>query len=782
METPIPYNKDITYFAKTNFRNSETVFGIKRKDRRQHMYVLGKSGTGKSVLLSNLIAQNIQNGEGVCVVDPHGELVEEVLELIPPHRVKDVIYFNPADSDFHIGFNVIQLDDPKYKHLVASGLMGIFTKIWANAWSSRMEYILNNAILALLDTPGTTLLGIPRILVDKDYRQMIINNLKDPVVKAFWVHEYEQWRDQFRNEAIAPIQNKVGQFLSTSIIRNVVGQPKSTINIFDIMNEGKIFLVNVSKGRVGEDNSALLGGMIITKIQLAAMERVRIPEDERKDFYLYVDEFQNFATDSFANILSEARKYRLNLIVAHQYTAQLVTKDGSAVRDAVFGNVGTMIIFRVGADDADFLEKEFEPEFMAQDLVNLPNYHVYLKLMIDGITSRPFSATTLPPIKIDRTENVKEKIIDSSRKLYTRSREEVEDEINRWSGMVQTKGPDGGEGMKYKAICDSCGKEIMVPFEPQPGKPVYCKECLLKIKEGDIVPAKGFIAPKAFKQEQINASPLAALGIEFSQDGTKAPAMKSEQVGSSNNKSSIPYNRPAVATSGNNPINNNSRPRFTPQVNKSANTPNTPAPFVPKKRLGPSPLLKGLLEQIDAEKKGTIPAGAVPPVVEIKKEIPKPISLATLKSKEETPKRIIEENKIGDKVLGNGKEANPEKMNLLKDILAKATIPTSTTVSTPAQAPAPTPTSIPAPTILPLPPTPNPTPVKIIPPAPTQPPTPASTPTPTPTSTPITTPIQTPPPAPATKSEDKVSNNDTAWKQRVATKEVPEEVLKKVLE
>ncbi len=253
MEKEIPHNRDITYFAKTNFRNSDNIFGIKRKDRRQHMYILGKSGTGKSVLLSNLIVQNIQNGEGVCVVDPHGELVEEILHLIPENRTKDVIYFNPADTDFHIGFNVIQLDDPKYKHLVASGLMGIFTKIWANAWSSRMEYILNNSILALLDTPGTTLLGIPRLLVDKDYRQMIISNLKDPVVKAFWVHEYEQWREQFRNEAIAPIQNKVGQFLSTSIIRNVVGQPKSTIDIFKIMNEGKIFLVNVSKGRIGED-------------------------------------------------------------------------------------------------------------------------------------------------------------------------------------------------------------------------------------------------------------------------------------------------------------------------------------------------------------------------------------------------------------------------------------------------------------------------------------------------------------------------------------------------
>ena len=503
MDNDIPKNKDITYFAKTDFRNTNTMFGIKRKDRRQHMYVLGKSGTGKSVLLSNLIIQNIQNGEGVCVVDPHGELVEELLDFIPEERVKDVIYFNPADRDYHIGFNVMEMNDPKYKHLVASGLMGIFTKIWANAWSSRMEYILNNAILALLDTPNSTLLGIPRLLVDKDYRQMIINNLKDPVVKSFWTHEYEQWRDQFRNEAIAPIQNKVGQFLSSSIIRNVVGQPKSTIDIFKIMNEGKIFLVNVSKGRIGEDNSALLGGMIITKIQLAAMERVRIPEDRRKDFYLYVDEFQNFATDSFANILSEARKYRLNLVIAHQYIAQLVDMENSKVKDSVFGNVGTMISFRVGADDADFLEKEFGPEFTAQDLVNLPNYHIYLKLMIDGVTSRPFSAVTLPPIKADKTLGVKDKIVESSRELYTRKREDIENEINKWSDTLQTG--DGEE--KFKAECSVCQKSFFVPFEPQKGRPLYCRECLAKIKEGKLEVPKNYSnsrQPKKSKENNLN--------------------------------------------------------------------------------------------------------------------------------------------------------------------------------------------------------------------------------------------------------------------------------------
>src|SRR3989339_1002901 len=516
MEKEIPHNRDVTYFAKTNFRNSDSIFGIKRKDRRQHMYILGKSGTGKSVLMSNLIVQNIQNGEGVCVVDPHGELVEEILHLIPEHRKKDVIYFNPADTEFHIGFNVIQLDDPKYKHLVASGLMGIFTKIWANAWSSRMEYILNNAILALLDTPGTTLLGIPRLLVDKDYRQMIIGNLKDPVVKAFWVHEYEQWREQFRNEAIAPIQNKVGQFLSTSIIRNVVGQPKSTIDIFKIMNEGKIFLVNVSKGRIGEDNSALLGGMIITKIQLAAMERVRIPESERKDFYLYVDEFQNFVTDAFAGILSEARKYRLNLTVAHQYTAQLVVDKSSAVRDAVFGNVGTMIVFRVGSDDAEFLESEFDPEFTPQDIVNLPNYKVYMKLMIDGVTSRPFSAKTLPPMAKSGNKEVEEEVIKSSRDLYCRPKAVVEREINDWSGMSLGNDSDTGSGNleKFPVICSLCKKESTVPFKPDPGRVVYCKDCIAKIKSGEVKVEK--TSENQIKHDEITFyKPLADLGIEF---------------------------------------------------------------------------------------------------------------------------------------------------------------------------------------------------------------------------------------------------------------------------
>ncbi len=520
-------DRDVIYFGKTDFRDKQRLFGIKRKDRRQHVYIIGKTGTGKSALEHNMIIQDIVNGEGVCVVDPHGELVEGVLHMIPTERKDDVIYFNPADVDFNIGFNILDLPDPKYKHLVASGLMGIFTKIWAGVWSARMEYILNNAILALLDNPGTTLLGVTRILVDKDYRQRIIANVDDPVVKAFWINEFEQWKDQFRNEAIAPIQNKVGQFLSTGLIRNIVGQSKSTLDIFKAMNEGKILLVNVSKGRIGEDNSSLLGAMIITKIQLAAMERVRIPEDERVDFYLYVDEFQNFVTDAFASILSEARKYRLNLIMAHQYIGQLVTDQSTAVRDAVFGNVGTMIAFRVGAADAEFLEQEFEPEFVIQDLVNLPNYRIYLRMMVGGISSRPFSAATLPPFMPRHGSNLQE-IINASRARYARPREIVEEEIKSWaSSMTQSmlSASDDDSTGAFEGTCSVCGKKIRLPFEPTPGRPVYCKADLAKIKSGEISPPSRAKAQRGENQEEVASdhyAALAGLGIEFPPEEVKS--------------------------------------------------------------------------------------------------------------------------------------------------------------------------------------------------------------------------------------------------------------------
>lgn len=428
------HDKEVIPFAETNFRNQQRRFGIKTDDRRRHMYLLGKTGMGKTTLLENMVLEDILAGHGVGVVDPHGDFAEKLLDFIPPNRINDVVYFNPADTEYPIGFNVLEAVNETHKHLVASGLMGVFKKIWPDVWSPRMEYILNNCILALLEYPGSTLLGINRLLVDKDFRKMVVSQLKDPVVKTFWVNEYALWEPKFRNEAIAPIQNKVGQFLSASIIRNIVAQVKSTINPREIMDSGKIFIMNLAKGRVGEDTSRLMGGMLITKIQLAAMERVDTPEADRRDFYLYVDEFQNFATQSFANILSEARKYRLNLIIAHQYIEQL---DEEYVRPAVFGNVGTIICFRVGAKDGEFLENEFAPTFTPTDLVNLTKFEIYLKLMIDGVSSSPFSAKTLLPIA-KRTGN-ETKVINVSRERYSEPRAIIEEKIMKWTGMDQSE-------------------------------------------------------------------------------------------------------------------------------------------------------------------------------------------------------------------------------------------------------------------------------------------------------------------------------------------------------
>jgi len=425
---------EITFFAKTNFRNQERVFGIKTDDRRRHMYVIGKTGMGKTNLLENLAIQDIQKGHGIAFIDPHGDTAEKLIKAIPSSRINDVIYLNPSDQDFPIAFNVMEKVDPEYRHLVASGLVGVFKKIWADSWGPRLEYILRNAILALLEYPGSTLLGVTRILVDKSYRARVVEKITDPVVRSFWVDEFSQWNDRVLQEVISPIQNKVGQFLSSSLIRNIVGQTVSSFNIREVMDQRKILIINLSKGRIGEDNGALLGAMMITKIQLAAMGRVDIPEEERKDFYLYVDEFQNFATESFANILSEARKYHLNLVLANQYVTQIE----ETVRDAIFGNAGSIVSFRVGAMDAEFLEKEFEPVFMMNDIINLPKYQIYLKLMIDGIAGDAFSATTLPPIKLEDAGN-EVKIIQSSRERYSSSREEVEEKIRRWSGMLTSE-------------------------------------------------------------------------------------------------------------------------------------------------------------------------------------------------------------------------------------------------------------------------------------------------------------------------------------------------------
>ncbi len=434
------HENEVTFFAETNFRDERKKFGIKTDDRRRHVYIIGKTGTGKTNLIENMVISDINAGHGVALVDPHGDSAEKIIDFIPPHRVNDVVYFNPADDEYPIGFNILEITEPKHKHLVAAGMMGVFKKIWPDVWSARMEYILSNAILALLDYPGSTLLGVNRLFADREYRRRFVANIKDPVVKSFWVDDFEKWQDKFRSEAISPIQNKVGQFLSASIIRNIVAQVKSTVNMRDIMDTGKILIVNLAKGRIGEDSSKLMGGMVVTKLQLAAMERINAPEKERRDFYLFVDEFQNFVTESFANILSEARKYRLNLTIVHQYIEQLDEK----VRAAVFGNVGSIVTFRVGAADAEILEKEFTPVFTMDDLVNLPKYNIYLKLMIDGVASNPFSATVLPPS--DQRAGISERVIKVSRERYATSREVIEDKILRWSGM--RGGEEGEEGVR----------------------------------------------------------------------------------------------------------------------------------------------------------------------------------------------------------------------------------------------------------------------------------------------------------------------------------------------
>lgn len=420
----------ITYFAETDARNRKVKFGIKAKDRTRHVYVIGKTGMGKSTLLENMAVQDIKNGEGMAFIDPHGKTADLLLEYVPPERINDVIYFAPFDTDYPISFNVLESVDPDKRHLVVSGLMSTFKKIWKDAWSARMEYILTNTLLALLEFPDATLLGVNRMLSDKKFRDKVVSYVTDPAVKSFWVEEFANYTERMAAEAVPAIQNKIGQFTANALIRNMIGQSKSSFNIREVMDSRKIMIINLSKGRIGETNANLLGGMLITKIYLAALSRADVPDRVLKglpNFYLYVDEFQSFANESFADILSEARKYKLNLTIAHQYIEQMEEE----VRAAVFGNVGTMIVFRVGAYDAEVLEKEFAPQFTEEDIVNLGFAQIYLKLMIDGISSAPFSATTLPPIAPPEVSHANEAIA-TSRKQFAHQRSVVEKNISDW--------------------------------------------------------------------------------------------------------------------------------------------------------------------------------------------------------------------------------------------------------------------------------------------------------------------------------------------------------------
>ena len=390
---PKESDNPITFFARTNFRNKQETFGIRRADRRTHMYIVGKTGTGKSTLLETMVRQDVDSGQGLALLDPHGDLIEKVLTRIPEHRRGDLIYFNVPDPSQPLGFNPLESVPPLKRPLSASGLLEVFRKVWADSWGPRLEHILRNALLALLDQPEATLSDVLRLLSDQAFRKNVADRVANAQVRDFWLREYESYPKNFRAEAIAPIQNKVGAFLANPILNRILTQTKSSFDFRQVIDKGKILLVNLAKGKIGEDTAALLGSLLVAKVGLAASSRADLPEEERRDFYLYLDEFQNFTTLSLSTMLTELRKYRVGMILAHQYLTQL----DSQVCDAILGNVGTIIAFRLGVADAEILAKEFSPEFSITDLVGLPNYHIYLKLMIEGKVSRPFSAQTLRP-------------------------------------------------------------------------------------------------------------------------------------------------------------------------------------------------------------------------------------------------------------------------------------------------------------------------------------------------------------------------------------------------
>lgn len=417
-------DENISAFGLTNFRGINHQFGMLRSDRSRHVYIIGQTGAGKSGTLELFALSDIFHGHGYAIIDPHGDFAVNNLRFIPGSRLDDVVYFNPADTAFPLGFNPLEVTNPSQKSNISSEVIGVLKRMFGESWGPRLEYILRYTILALLDRPETTMLDITRMLTDKKFRNETLSYCTDTVVLNFWKIEFASWNDKFQSEAIAPVLNKVGAFTANPVIRNIIGQPKSTFNIRKIMDEGKILVVNLSKGLIGEDNAAILGAFLVTKVQLAAMSRSDIPNiADRRPFYLYVDEFQNFATDSFATILSEARKYGLNLTVANQYISQM----NDTVRDAVFGNVGTMISFRVSADDAPILSKQFEPQFEAQDLLQMHNRNFVMNMVINGEKAPAFSARTLelPPEQIDNTG----RIIENTRRIYSRSRAEVEQEI-----------------------------------------------------------------------------------------------------------------------------------------------------------------------------------------------------------------------------------------------------------------------------------------------------------------------------------------------------------------
>jgi Type IV secretion-system coupling protein DNA-binding domain len=580
----------ITYFATTNSRGESVPFGIKRKDRTKHMYIIGKTGMGKSTLLENLAIQDIRNGEAVAFIDPHGQTAERLLEYVPEHRKKDVLYFAPFDMENPIAFNVMEDVGYDKRHLVVSGLMSAFKKLWVDAWSARMEYILSNTLLALLEYPESTLLDVNTMYTNKAFRNKVVDNVKDPVVKRFWTEEFAGFTDKFAAEATPAIQNKVGQFTSNPLIRNIIGQAKSSFDLREMMDQKKILIINLSKGRVGEVNAQLLGSILVTKIYLAAMSRADVSATALNmlpQFYFYVDEFQNFANQSFADILSEARKYKLNLIIAHQYIEQMEEE----VRDAVFGNVGTTISFRVGPFDAEVLETIYQPVFMATDLVNLGLGQIYLTLMIDGVGSPPFSASTLRAFDQPPASFVDE-VIANSRAQYGRRRIEIE-----------------------KTIEDS---QLSTPFVATP-----------KAKVKYTPPPSNYKAPASKPAEEVAPQPIPEAAVVFKEQIAAAAIEDAPVV--------EPVTQIAPV-----PKQTISQPRPVPQPRPAArrdspSSPKAPAekPYTPKPVLEKPPLqgstsLREALAQATGRKVETVsaqPAAAAP----VPKPTPVPVHAPDLK-------------------------------------------------------------------------------------------------------------------------------------------------------
>ena len=408
---------------------------ILQHDRRHHLYIIGKTGTGKTTLMENLVIQDIRNGKGVCFVDPHGQAVERILGAIPTKRINQVIYLNPADTEYPVGLNILEAKNDYEKDRVASSVVSVFKHFYGASWGPRLEYLLYNTVRAVMDTPETTLVDAYQMMINEARRERIIRNIRNLTVRSYWEEEFTKYSRNFENEAFASVLNKVGQVLTSSCLLNMVGQPKSAIDFRHLMDTKHILLVNLSKGRIGEDRASLLGSMIITKLYLAALERASVPDEKRRDFYLYVDEFQSFGTDSFRDILSEARKYRLNLTLAHQYLEQ-VPQD---IQSAVFGNVGTLVAFRVGNRDVEELKREFGDHLVVDELATQKNHEIIYRALENGEVGEPSFAKAYPPIERVGDEATKEAVIAASRKQFARRREEVEEKIKRWFDAVKSE-------------------------------------------------------------------------------------------------------------------------------------------------------------------------------------------------------------------------------------------------------------------------------------------------------------------------------------------------------